>query len=655
MIPLTSLSIKVPLQQDVPNKPKNGTDNLMKKLGKQTSQKSENFLNQNLEDPKEIDRETMEIDSLPKDQEKTRLVNLGLRNNQNEQEDVEMMDINEIRVKEQENSENVVEPRINGIVDRNIENLSQEMEDSPAAISNSYQSSGSQVVFTSNNRVHSLARKRSSNPESLVRDQAKMIRMNTTRLLNQTPDSSSPTLQIPSSDVSIPSTYMLTPKKFNNTPLPSPSSTIVSSASNVPRTPTPMDPWTSNTTSTSIASQQWHINTSHPSTSNLASSNMVADSMHVSRLSNLVTINRIPPIDSQIGDPVISQHGTRFYPAQPKVSSSRKPTFPAQTGRQNLQIPVINLDHQSTSRSIENISTVPRSGGACALQNGPRTRISPKKPRSHKQSDQAFIYMVHRSGYFTLERKYPLTKNMIPPRYIPCTDLDIPVPLKVPFDPINEFGLESLYEAFRMHVESVKMDFNQAVPVQHLFLADTLYFAFNHKIFENAHMIRIEAKALSKWLWTTKLAVSHLNTRMLNDFEFKSGSNIFYGLGLDFLLYYSGTLETTVELVKMELNLLLDFCSKRTYADGQQIQFQIVFITIPEYGDFKGLFKQFNDVLRKFIWAYKKQHDSFWCRLELLDWADHCLRAINLDKIKIENRFNILYILLQQYGVQFKK
>uniref|UniRef100_A0A914C3D7 Uncharacterized protein n=1 Tax=Acrobeloides nanus TaxID=290746 RepID=A0A914C3D7_9BILA len=237
-------------------------------------------------------------------------------------------------------------------------------------------------------------------------------------------------------------------------------------------------------------------------------------------------------------------------------------------------------------------------------QNAPLFPTPPPTIQAHAPRKHFALVVKH--TYLTTQRQFPMTNTSASAVPVETPHADVVVPYKSPYNP-----LEALSDDERMtivgvvykHIHDESVTFNSNPHYQHLFLVDSLFFAFNHAALSNTCMLRTEFPALFEW-----------SSKFLNNFRFinKPSSYIFYAIGFDLLVYFKyNSLETVLQMVKGDLDFLLDFFSQFERLGRQpdawfiNRKFTIIFITIPELGNYKTRLEQFNLYMRKAIMDYQ--------------------------------------------------
>uniref|UniRef100_A0A914D4T8 Uncharacterized protein n=1 Tax=Acrobeloides nanus TaxID=290746 RepID=A0A914D4T8_9BILA len=124
-----------------------------------------------------------------------------------------------------------------------------------------------------------------------------------------------------------------------------------------------------------------------------------------------------------------------------------------------------------------------------------------KTPHKETQVEVHTLFdglLVKAKGLFTFEERFYPIKRQTDLASLPNADFNIMVPMLKRFDPNGEDTKSLLYPVFMKHVKEIREDFNYNSNVNHLILADSLLYAFNHKKLTNTKMLRLEHMTLSR-------------------------------------------------------------------------------------------------------------------------------------------------------------
>uniref|UniRef100_A0A914BZS4 Uncharacterized protein n=1 Tax=Acrobeloides nanus TaxID=290746 RepID=A0A914BZS4_9BILA len=183
---------------------------------------------------------------------------------------------------------------------------------------------------------------------------------------------------------------------------------------------------------------------------------------------------------------------------------------------------------------------------------------------------------------------------------------DVPVPAKKNID------LETLLQSDHRKIakkrlanefNAVNKAFIETPTVNSIVITDSLLQGLDEAALEKVVVIRAEFPIIPRWLSNHITAIN---------FAPKPSATIYYSLGFDWLVHLENPPKRVATFVQHELLELAD-----AVEDFQDVR--VVFITIPEIGNYKKRFSEFNEAMRVFITGEHRKPSN--CCFQLLDWA----------------------------------
>uniref|UniRef100_A0A914CX79 Uncharacterized protein n=1 Tax=Acrobeloides nanus TaxID=290746 RepID=A0A914CX79_9BILA len=163
-----------------------------------------------------------------------------------------------------------------------------------------------------------------------------------------------------------------------------------------------------------------------------------------------------------------------------------------------------------------------------------------------------------------------------------------------------------------------------------LFVTDSLFEALNEKVFENVIVRRA----------TFPLKISIIGKSLqLIKFNQAKAPVILLSIGFDHIIH-----RMPINKISQDVNeMLKDIDKKPVNCYGTSIvqPISIVLITIPEIGEFKQEFKQFNNSLRETVTTFQSKRLQLY-RWKLLDWAAMINKVSKMRKRTFDRRLRLL-------------
>uniref|UniRef100_A0A914C110 MADF domain-containing protein n=1 Tax=Acrobeloides nanus TaxID=290746 RepID=A0A914C110_9BILA len=214
--------------------------------------------------------------------------------------------------------------------------------------------------------------------------------------------------------------------------------------------------------------------------------------------------------------------------------------------------------------------------------------------------------------------------------YLPNYDRSVPFNGRVNPDSFTFDQLFEIKQKLSQHFDMVAKQFNENPMVENIFLTDSLLRALDEMALSKTIIIRAEFPVMPRWV------LNHVTS--LN-FSNKSSITIFYAIGLDLLVFYSEAMNQKVASIVQ--NDIFDLATTVASRKGRNAEFKLIFVTIPELGDFSNEIREFNDAMRQMI---AKQATYFTnCQLRMLDWAEMVASAESSNTETVDRRIRLLF------------
>uniref|UniRef100_A0A914DRT2 Uncharacterized protein n=1 Tax=Acrobeloides nanus TaxID=290746 RepID=A0A914DRT2_9BILA len=213
-----------------------------------------------------------------------------------------------------------------------------------------------------------------------------------------------------------------------------------------------------------------------------------------------------------------------------------------------------------------------------------------------------------------------------PTHEIVLPNTDSPLPAKKPA-PVETFLRPSFRRSIKNRLkhdfEKIIREFNSNPRIKTLLLTDSLLQALDENAVENMLVARTEFPILPRWI----SLYLNLNPKIYQ-------TTILCVLGFDWVTHMANPeFETLRNWIKTEFSDLIDYVEDKK-------NLKIVFVTVPELGDFKAHFQLFNLALKELV--YDEISNSSQMKIDLLDWAELVSNADEEHAKTFDRRLNLL-------------